>query len=243
MRCCKSFLFVLVSVVAVLWSASMTGAEAKKRRRTYSMEDQPDRSREEGRVRLMMPSVGKDYAAELANASRAATREKYWHEYQRASNAIVKVLDREAANGARVLFFRVVNPDRQFQQNGDLNRYGDVMEYMLKGNKGGMPLRDEETGSAAAQMLGCVPARERWCAEKIARAARQGSFITVENCHRWQAAYSLALSDGLEDAMSDLPEVGLDWAKMCEVVWRVYVGCLPLMQCFPLTTNRHTPRI
>jgi RNase adaptor protein for sRNA GlmZ degradation len=44
---------------------------------------------------------------ELRNASRAATRERHWSEYQLASNAIVKLLDREAAKGARVLRFKV----------------------------------------------------------------------------------------------------------------------------------------
>jgi hypothetical protein len=139
---------------------------------------------------------------------------------------------------------QVVNPDRQFQQGGDLNRYGDVMEYMLKGNKGGMPLRDEESSdSAAAQMLGCVPSRERRCSEKIARAARQGSWITVENCHRWQAAHSLALSDGFEDGMSGLPDVGMDWRQICEVPARRIIHAAMFLVSRRISRLSSTPAI
>jgi len=38
----------------------------------------------------------------------------------------VQLLEREALKGARELHFRVVNPERQFSQGGDLNRYGEV---------------------------------------------------------------------------------------------------------------------
>jgi tRNA G26 N,N-dimethylase Trm1 len=54
---------LLAALVVLSWSTSrMTGAEARKRRRTYTAEAKPDSSREEGRVRLMLPAVASDYA-------------------------------------------------------------------------------------------------------------------------------------------------------------------------------------
>lgn len=132
---------------------------AKKKRRIYTIEPQPDAEREEGRVQLRMPVVDGEFAAELANASRAATRAKHWHEYQRASQAVVRVLEREADKGARVVYFNVINPDRQFSQSGDMNRYGDAVKFMMKG-KSSLPLKGGDD-DGLSQMMGCVPQRER----------------------------------------------------------------------------------
>jgi len=52
-------------------------------------------------------------------------------QYQHTSNALVQLLEREAQKGVRELHFKVVNPERQFSQGGDLNRYGEV--FLLLG--------------------------------------------------------------------------------------------------------------
>lgn len=37
------------------------------------------------------------------------------------------------ACSARIVHFSIVNPDRQFQQGGDITRYTEVLQYMMKG--------------------------------------------------------------------------------------------------------------
>ena len=71
----------------------------------------------------------------------------------------MRVLEREADKGARVVYFNVINPDRQFSQSGDMNRYGDAVKFMMKG-KSSLPLKGGDD-DGLSQMMGCVPQRER----------------------------------------------------------------------------------
>ena len=222
-----SFAFC-AALLATDWSFSSSLVLAK-RKRVFTDTPQPDPEREEGRVQLQMPSVGKEFAEELANASKASARAKHWYEYQRVSNALVQLLEREAKAGTRVLYFNLINAERQFQQgpSGDLNlnRYGEVLEFMLKGKGGGMPLKHDEEGGIG-KMLGCVPQRERWCVENIARAARTGTWLTVENCHRWKTASALGLAQGAAAAHKDFEQefksgfgpadLSIDWQEVCQ---------------------------
>ena len=126
--------------------------------------------------KLRSPCVSSSFASELSNVSRAATKLIDLNEYEQVSSTIIKILVREAEKGTRVLHFSLVNPDRQFSQHGDMSRYSDVLEFMLKSK--GMPEADEGVLSAT---LGCLPLRERYCVDKISRASRLGSWITGHN--------------------------------------------------------------
>ena len=123
--------------------------------------------------KLRNPCVTTSFSNELSNVSRAATKLLDLNEYEQVSSTIIKILVREAEKGTRVLHFSLVNPERQFSQHGDLSRYSDVLEFMLKSK--GLPEADEGVLGAT---LGCLPLRERYCVDKISRASRLGSWIT-----------------------------------------------------------------
>ena len=126
--------------------------------------------------KLRNPCVGKKFVTELGNVSRAATKLLDLNEYETVSDTLVKILVREAEKGTRVLYFNLVNPERSFSQHGDLSRYSDVLEFMLKSK--GMPASEEGNEGVLSATLGCLPLRERFCVDKISRASRLGSWIT-----------------------------------------------------------------
>mmetsp|Transcript_42786 Transcript_42786/g.83696 ORF Transcript_42786/g.83696 Transcript_42786/m.83696 type:complete len:190 (+) Transcript_42786:31-600(+) len=63
-------------------------------------------------------------------------------------------------------------------------------------------------------VMGCMPLREKYCMEKMARASRLGSFVSVENCHRWNQA-TMLLGDGMDSEGRDMPDVSVDWRRLC----------------------------
>jgi len=187
---------LVVFLVVLLFSESL----AKKKKHSKGLPDIE---------KLAQSAFSPTFAAELANVSKAATKLKYWEEYDTVSTALVRLLMREAEKGTRELHIAVVNRDRQFNQQGDMGRYSEVLDFMLKGKEGAA---DAENMMGAA--MGCLPMRERFCVEKLGRAARLGSWITVENCHRWFQATMLLPEDG-GSAGFDLPDISVDWQKVC----------------------------
>jgi len=194
----------LLLLFAVALATVLPPTLAKKKRSSGS--SVPDRDE------ALDSFLGPGFGEILANVSRASVKLQHWDEYDRVADQIRSLLIREGEKGTRVIQFTVVNPDRQFGQGNDMGRYSEVLQYMLKGK--GPEGEGQSDDDVAKAVMGCIPLRERYCLEKMARATRLGSFVSVENCHRWNQA-TLLLGDGLGAEGRDMPDVSVDWRKLC----------------------------
>ncbi|EKX44870.1 hypothetical protein GUITHDRAFT_139479 [Guillardia theta CCMP2712] len=178
------------AVMALVLVLVLVPGTAKKRRKDGDGGSLPDADA------LARAAVPASFGFEIANVSRVATKLRYWNEYERTSKEIVKTIMREAEKGTRILKFEVINPDRIFNQDGGMGPYNEVLDFMLKGK---MNLKDESGREEAIvnPMFACIPMRERYkpgasgdsaaeslspsrfCIEKISRASRLGSWISV----------------------------------------------------------------
>ena len=163
----RGSLFTLLLILILAFSGSALKGKDKGKKKSSQVPNLE---------KLRNSCVGASFASELSNVSRAATKLLDLNEYDQVSTTMVKILFREAEKGTRVLYFSLVNPERQFTQHGDLSRYSDVLDFMLKSK--GMPASEDGSDGVLSATLGCLPLRERFCVDKITRASRLGSWIT-----------------------------------------------------------------
>eukprot|EP00960_Hanusia_phi_P072034 767689-Hanusia_phi.AAC.5 len=208
--------------MALVLALALVQGTAKKRKKEGGEESIPDA---ELLARTAVPS---SFGMEIANVSRAATKLRYWREYERTSKELVKTIMREAEKGTRILKFEVINLDRHFNQDGGMGPYNEVLDFMLKGK---LNLKDQSGQEEAVinPMFACLPLHSVWRKSRRHHDLGAGSqwfgrymgdvvddLQRQENCHRWQTV-SMLLPDGEGMETLNLPDISVDWRKVEEL--------------------------